>query len=160
MDHGGMVHALEEIHRLLKPDGCLIDIHPVIAEWFIEVHMGRKKTFVEAIPEFDKEGILQAENALTRVIRCKLFLVERAASFDFLIYAASISELLAYCDEACAYENDSMDEGFTRWVAELAPKVEQAVKTAGKGAEVVYREKVSISRLKPLFDRAIKGDQK
>jgi len=28
MEHEGMVHALEEIHRLLKPAGTLIEIHP------------------------------------------------------------------------------------------------------------------------------------
>jgi hypothetical protein len=34
MEYGGMVHALEEIHRLLKPSGRLIDIHPVAeASW-------------------------------------------------------------------------------------------------------------------------------
>jgi SAM-dependent methyltransferase len=29
MEHRGMVHALQEIRRLLKPRGILIDIHPV-----------------------------------------------------------------------------------------------------------------------------------
>ena len=28
MQHAGMVHALEKIQQLLKPDGLLIDIHP------------------------------------------------------------------------------------------------------------------------------------
>ena len=146
-----MVHALEEIHRLLKPDGCLIDIHPLVSDRFIEIHHNGKIAFAAAVPKFDIEDILQAENALTRVVQCQLFLVERAASFDFLTYASSVTELLAYYKEANAYEDDSTEDGFTRWVVEMSPKVEQALQTAGVGAEVVYREKVSISRLKPLY---------
>lgn len=32
-----MVHALEEVHRLLKSTGKLIDIHPVAAPSVIEI---------------------------------------------------------------------------------------------------------------------------
>lgn len=144
-----MVHALEEIHRLLKPDGCLVDIHPFIGEWFIEVHQRGKITFAEAVPAFDKEDIHQAEDALARVVHRQLFLIERAGSFDFLIFASSIGELLAYCDEVNAFEDDPNDGVFTVWASEMAPKVEEAMQAAGEGAEVVYREKANISRLKP-----------
>lgn len=32
-----MVHALDEIRRVLKPDGLLIDLRPVEANWSVEV---------------------------------------------------------------------------------------------------------------------------
>ena len=32
-----MVHALDEIHRTLKPSGILIDLRPVEANWSVEV---------------------------------------------------------------------------------------------------------------------------
>jgi SAM-dependent methyltransferase len=148
MVHAGMVHALEEIHRLLKPDGCLIDIHPFIGE-FIEVHQGRKITFAEAVPAFNDEDIRQAEDALARVVQRQLFLIERAAPFDFLIYASSVVELRAYFDEANAFDESSRDEMAAAWVLELAPRVEEAMRAAGEGAEVVYHEKAKISRMKP-----------
>jgi hypothetical protein len=144
-----MVHALEEIHRLLKPEGCLIDIHPLIGETGMEVRLGRKITFAEAIPAFDNEAIRHAEDALARVDRRQLFVVERGAVFDFLIYASSITELLAYYEEANAFDESSRGEVAAAWALELAPRMEEAMRTAGDGAEVVYREKAKISRMKP-----------
>ena len=37
-----MVHALEKIHRLLKPGGWLIDIHPTSEPASIEVRVGER----------------------------------------------------------------------------------------------------------------------
>lgn len=37
-----MVHALEEIRRLLKPMGSLIDIHPVAESSAIEIDQAEK----------------------------------------------------------------------------------------------------------------------
>jgi hypothetical protein len=149
MEPAGMVHALEEIHRLLKPEGCLIDIHPLIGEACIEVRLGRKITFAEVVPAFDNEAIRHAEDALTRVDQHQLFVVERGAVFDFLIYASSFTELRAYYEEANAFDENSRDEAAAEWALELAPGVEEAMRTAGEGAEVVYREKAKISRMKP-----------
>ena len=32
-----MVHALEEIHRTLRPGGLLIDLRPLLDRWPVEV---------------------------------------------------------------------------------------------------------------------------
>ena len=37
MEHESMVHALDEIRRTLKPNGILIDLRPVEANWSVEV---------------------------------------------------------------------------------------------------------------------------
>ncbi len=37
MEHESMVHALNEIHRTLKPNGILIDLRPVEENWSVEV---------------------------------------------------------------------------------------------------------------------------
>jgi SAM-dependent methyltransferase len=37
MQHESMVHALDEIRRVLKPNGQLIDLRPVEANWSVEV---------------------------------------------------------------------------------------------------------------------------
>jgi hypothetical protein len=148
MEHEGMVHALEEIHRLLKGDGCMIDIHPFIDGQFIEVHQGEKIAFVEPVPEFNSEDLRQAEDALAGVVQRQLFLVERVSSFDFLIYASSTAELLEYYDEANAFDESSRDEVREVWMSELASKVEVVVRAVGEGAEVVYRDRAHISKLK------------
>jgi len=42
MEHEGMVHALSEIHRVLVPDGVLIDLRPLCDRWSIEVFSARE----------------------------------------------------------------------------------------------------------------------
>lgn len=37
MQHESMVHALDEIRRVLKPNGILIDLRPVESNWSVEV---------------------------------------------------------------------------------------------------------------------------
>ena len=37
-----MVHALDEIRRVLQPDGILIDLRPIGAQWNIEVFSARE----------------------------------------------------------------------------------------------------------------------
>ena len=65
MEVEGMVHALEEIQRLLKPDGCLIDIHPIREAPLIRVYQGRNLLFAESDPGYDYDAdIRHAEEAL------------------------------------------------------------------------------------------------
>ena len=45
-----MVHALEEIHRLLRPDGRLIEIHPALEEPYVMVKSDGYVAFVEPDP--------------------------------------------------------------------------------------------------------------
>ena len=45
-----MVHALEEIHHLLKPDDCSIEIHPVRGTPLVKVYQGSTVLFVGPIP--------------------------------------------------------------------------------------------------------------
>jgi len=146
-----MVHALEDIHRLLKPDGRLIDIHPFAEAPLIEIHQGGKIAFAEQVPAYAVEDIQQAENALAHVIEHGLFAVERAREFDFRIYASSVVELHDFLTEAEAFANSSPpEETAAAQYAELAAHVEGLMRVAGEGAEVAHYEKVRIARLAPL----------
>jgi hypothetical protein len=148
MEHAGMVHALEEIHRLLDPQGCLIDIHPLPESPLIQVHQQGRVFFTEPVPIYYNEDILAAEYAFEQVIQHQLFLVERAITIDFLTYASSVEELRAHYEQANAFDDSPQDETIAEWEAEIAPRVEQAMQTTGEGAEVVYHERARISRLR------------
>lgn len=146
-----MVHALEEIHRLLRPDGYLIDIHPVLEAPLIEVHQGAKVVFAEPSPAYDyEEDLQQAERALAQIIQRRLFVLERSGEFDFLTYGSSIAELRDYWARAGAYDESPKDEAVTAREAELYVRVEKVMQAAGQGAEVVGHERGRIARLKPV----------
>jgi SAM-dependent methyltransferase len=150
MKHEGMVHALEEIHRLLRPDGNLVDIRPVVEAPLIEVHQGGRVLFAQPNPDYSAEDYRQADNALAQVIQRRFFVLERSRQFDFLVYGSSVAELRAYIAEANAYEDGSKDEAAAAREAERVARVEGIMQGAGEGAEVATHERANIARLRAI----------
>lgn len=103
-----MVHALEKLHRLLGPGGCLIDIHPSSVPATVEVHAGGSARAAGVVRE--PQGVLdyeRAETALTDVVRRGLFAVEHQESFPFIRYADTLDELLDHLAET--WKDASLD---------------------------------------------------
>ena len=150
MDQEGMVHALEEIHRLLKPGGVLIDIHPIPEGYTIKALERGRILFAKRKRETCSESVLCAEEALAESVERNLFAVDRRAEFDFLTYAPSVRELRAYWDELNAYEDDAKDEATEARVEKLYSQVEQIMQKTGAGAEVAIHERARIARLRPV----------
>src|SRR5512142_3164812 len=94
MEYGGMVHALEEIHRLLKRNGGLVDIHPVSEPSSIEIDQAGKTDLVGRLSVrqwcIDFE---QADIALAEIVRRGMFILERSALFDLPTHYTSAAEL-------------------------------------------------------------------
>ena len=147
-----MVHALEEIHRLLKPDGCLIDIHPVLEVALIEVYQGSRILFVESNPDYGRtaEESRQAEDALAQVVQRGLFVVERSGEFDLITYASSIAALRAHWAKVGAYDDSPADDALEAQRTALFARVDEIMQAAGNGAEVANHERARITRLKPV----------
>jgi len=148
-----MVHALEEIHRLVKPSGTLIDIHPVAESSPIEIHQGGK---------IDLAGNLsvrqwctdyeQADSALTEITQRGLFVIERESVFDSLTHYDSVEEMRTSLKEAIdkfARDAQSIDEAVPHAEA-MAARAEELMQAAASGAELIVRERAHISRLKPV----------
>jgi hypothetical protein len=152
MEYGGMVHALEEIRRLLKPTGALIDIHPVAESSPIEIHQGGK---------IDLAGYLsvrqwcidyqQADNALAEITQRGLFAVEREGVFDSLTHYASVAEMRTDLKEAIdKFARDAQSAGEAApHVEALAARAEELMQAAVSEAELIVREQTHISRLRP-----------
>lgn len=152
MKHEGMVHALEEIQRLLRPGGSLIDIHPVPEAWLIKVYQGSTVLFAEPWRDHDDydEDLRQAEDALADIVRRRLFVIERKGEFDFLTYGSSVAELRDFMAKANAYDDRPKDEVVAAREAELAARVEEIMQAAGVGAEVADHVRGRIVRLRPM----------
>ena len=135
-----MVHALEKVHSLLEPDGVLIDIHPIFEPPSIEVHDDGRITragWLQEANEFVEYS--QADDALAKVIRLGLFVLERAGQFTFLSHADIVAELHDYL--TAEWSDATLDEGALR-------RAEELLGVPGRDKEVVMREIVHIARLR------------
>ena len=147
-----MVHALEEIHRLLKPDGFLIDIHPVAGHSSIEIHHNGELDLVGYLKVrqwcFDFQ---QADIALAKIVQRGQFIVEQKSMFDTLTYYDSAAEMAAALKESIhkfVREGEPIDEEVSQ-VDTLAQQAEELMRAAGPRAELIMRERNHISQLKP-----------
>jgi hypothetical protein len=147
-----MVHALEEIQRLLKPTGALIDIHPVAEPSPMEVHQAEKIDPVGSLSVrqwcIDYQ---QADNALAEIARRGLFVVERETVFDSLTHYTSVEEMRTEQINAIAKfarDDQSAGEGVPD-VEALAVRAGEMMQAAASGAELILSERAHISRWRP-----------
>ena len=147
-----MVHALEEIHRLLKPNGTLIDIHPVSEPSRIELHQAGKVDLVGLLSvrqwcfEFE-----QADLALAEIIQRGMFSVERNSLFDLPTHYESAAELGTDLKESIgifARDAQAAIEPLPH-IEVLTARAEELMRDAVSGAEVIVHERTHISRLRP-----------
>lgn len=144
-----MVHALQEVQRLLKSDGRLIDIQPLIEAPLLKVYQGNSVVFVESDPSYDyEEDLRQADAALTKAIQRSLFVIEERSEFDFLTHGSSAQELLAFWGKTSTVDDISEDPAEQR-IKEVYARVEEIRQAAGQGAEVALHERARILRLNP-----------
>ncbi len=145
-----MVHALEEIHRLLKPAGVLIEIHPAVeTRPFVEVWSDGRRTFREDDPVFDYEDDLrQAEAAVATVLDRGVFVLDERRRFELRTHAASVKELRDHWALVGAYDPEEPEEGLLRRRDEMYARA-HAVLERTPGSEIVYVEPATMSRLTP-----------
>ena len=150
MDWAGMVHALGEAHRLLRPTGKLIDIHPLPSAPILAVFCQGKQVFSEECPSQGGESYRQADRAIEDAIQKGLFAQGESILVDFLIHAPSAAELDSYLTTANAFAEEPRDvERELRW-ADLIDRADKARLVETPGAEAVLMDKARITSLRPL----------
>jgi hypothetical protein len=150
MEPEGMVHALEEIHRLTRPAGTLIEIHPAALEFpFVEVRSNGESFFSEDDPGFDyAEDSRLAEAAVATVVGRGIFVLEESRRFELRTYASSLQELRDHWAVADAYITEEKEETLARRAAEMYARADKVLERS-PDAELVYVEPATISRLTP-----------
>ena len=145
-----MVHALEEIQRLLEPDGRLIDIHPVRKAPLIKIHRGSDLVFSESDPGYDyDEGLRHADEALDEVAQRSVFLVEGRSEFELVTYASSVTELQDYWAKYGAFDDSPKDAAVAACQNDVYAKASEIMRGETE-AEISYYERARITRLKPI----------
>ena len=93
-----MVHALLEVHRVLKPNGLLIDLRPAAKHRRVGFGMGKYWQPVGVMREaFDDDWA--ANRAVREALRLRLFQRETQSEFDIDRVMDSIGEFRAWLDE-------------------------------------------------------------
>ena len=132
-----MVDDLRRAHRMLRADGCVVDLHPSAARALVEVG-GRHTGYVDAGDAPLRHAA--AGVALATAIQEGLFVVEREMIFDFYTYGDSIEELRDYVVENWR-EGHIDDETFER--------TRQLLRHAASGTRPRLRERVHLTTLRP-----------
>lgn len=139
-----MVHALSEIHRVLMPEGILIDMRPLADRWHVEVSSGRG--FEETGRADDLPDQLNADTASNEAMQEAetrgWFKRQKDEFFPFFYVWDTPSEMEEFISE------EWMD------FAELSEDVKKATRSAwalgDADSQVRIRVKVLISRSKKL----------
>jgi hypothetical protein len=149
MEQGGMVHALEQIHRLLRRAGTLIEIHPALEVPFVEVRSNGELSFREDDPGFDYEDDLRsAEEAVKAVVGQGVFVLQERRRFELRTHASSVKEFQDHWAVVEAYDPEEMEEALVRRQDEMFARSHEVLERS-PGAELVYVEPATMSRLMP-----------
>jgi hypothetical protein len=132
-----MVDALRRAHAMVKPGGCVVDLHPTAALASVEV--GAHVTgVVDGGDAPLRHGAAAA--ALATVLDAGLFAVDRAVEFTFYTYGDTIEELRDYIEEN--WRNGRIEETVVR-------RTRDALRDA-PGTRPRVREQVRLTKLHPI----------
>ena len=145
-----MVHALEEIRRLLRAAGTLLEIHPAVDEPpFVEVRTDGQLLFGENDPAFDyEEDLRDAEAAVATAVERGMFTIEDRRRFELRTYAASVVELRDHWALVGAYDPEEPEETLMRRRDEMYARAHRVLERS-PSAEIVYVEPATMTRLTP-----------
>jgi hypothetical protein len=95
-----MVHALRNVHNLLRDGGLLVDIHPVAVPRRVEVRIDGEPVPVGATTDAARFATYRlADRALSQVVKERLFIPAGREVFTFYVHADTPSDLFAYLAE-------------------------------------------------------------
>jgi len=116
-----MVHALEEVHRVLAADGVLIDLRPVADRWPVEIISAERCWPVGRLEDLPQQLADDAASnaALDQASLAGSFVLERQETFDFSYYWDSLQDMREYIDDEwadfCALPVRVFDQAQTIW---------------------------------------------
>ena len=137
-----MVHALDEIRRVLVPDGVLIDLRPLEARWPVEIASGASSMEVGRLTDLpiaiaDDEA---ASRAMQEAESRGWFVREREEFFSYVYSWDTPSEMKEFMEDEW--------EGFEKLEESVYQSAQSAWAVANADARVQVRVKMLITRWK------------
>jgi hypothetical protein len=135
-----MVHALQQTHGLLQPNGLLVNVHDLPAPHVIEVHSSKTLHKVGwLMDEDDFENERSAFNALAQVVVDGYFILEDERNFGYNIYVDALDELQEWLAEW--WSSAILPDKIIQRLAELT-------RDAGQSAKIVLALQARMSKLR------------
>jgi len=132
-----MVHALEEIRRVLIQDGILLDLHPVAERWPIEIVRGNDTLVTGRITDLPSalDDDRAADVAIEEAIRRGWFIRKKKVFFEYNEYWDNPDELIEHVTE--------------QWssFSQLGDDVQKATRNAWKTASDNWRLRIKFKML-------------
>ena len=142
MTHAGMVHALRQVHRLLKPDGTLLDLRPAATHRRLGVGEGKRWTAVAWMRE-DLTDDRAANRAIRRAASLGLFEPESNREFD-------LDRVMDTLDDFREWMSDFPSGKLAPEDDRLYRRVERALAKVRPGTRIVARGPLSLVVLRRL----------
>lgn len=94
----GVVHVLQEIHRWLRPDGVLLDLHAEPERPRVEVYVDRvPRVYLGLVDNTSTLGnIHRARATLAAIVEDGWFTTSSSSVFDFVSHFSSVDDWLRY----------------------------------------------------------------
>ena len=141
MDPEGMVHALENVHKLLGDQGVLLNVQPVGKPRPLEIHAGGRSRQAGLIGHRLNFAMHKAAlHAVAQVVRDGVFILEHEGTIPFLYRAPSFPVFQEWLAENS--ENSILDEQTSHRARALSQK-------AGGDCQVIMREELYMGLLRP-----------
>ncbi len=137
-----MVHALNEILRVLAPDGILIDLRPLLDQWPLEVESAGRRREAGRVIDLTEPltDDLAATQAVEEIAKRGWFIREQEDIFPFFYYWDTPDEMQAYISETW-FDVINIDDALWKDLHSLWA-------TSNADARVGIRLKMLISRWK------------
>ena len=91
------MHALKKLHTALRPQGVLLDVHPLPQDSWFEVRRAGQNFAVGQVDQAqDIADITSAEAALSQVLAVGRFVLEDERTFTFVRHFDSVETWLAF----------------------------------------------------------------
>jgi hypothetical protein len=137
-----MVHALQVVHKILRPQGVLINVHDIPIPHLIEVHSSGGITRVGWITDkTDFESERSAYQALTQEVANGNFMLENEINYNLNISLDDLNELQTWLAET--------------WGSAVLPektsqRIEMEMRNAGKQARIVIIIPARMTKLRAI----------
>lgn len=141
-----MVHALKQIHGLLKEEnGRLLDIHPIGEPAPIYIRLAKERHLTGWIQEgSDYEKYHQANEALQEAVRRGWY---RLAERELITFATYAPDLETLRDHLRRNWQDA-------WIEDLvAMQIENRLRHLAREKEIMVEEQIWLSRFQPIVGR-------